>query len=184
MRVRWYRRLIAGSSALPAADLLSRFVIDVDGFQHRDLRVRWPRRRRGHRGARDHATRDARSTRPPGSPSAAALLTSATLVPALAYRAARHQLRRQGQARATLVDELVEALDSATEPALAGRTERAPAAGSTRLRQDLEAIAGRDAVAAAIAEGLGSARRGRDAIGGAAGQHGSWSRSGSARSRC
>ena len=42
VRVRWYRRLIAGATELPAADLLSRFVIDVDELQHRDLRVRWP----------------------------------------------------------------------------------------------------------------------------------------------
>ena len=42
LRVRWYRRLIAGNTELPAADLLSRFVIDVDELQHRDLRVRWP----------------------------------------------------------------------------------------------------------------------------------------------
>src|SRR5262249_17408341 len=44
VRVRWYGRLVGTGvgSRLAAADLLSRFVSDVDELQHRDVRVRGP----------------------------------------------------------------------------------------------------------------------------------------------
>ena len=163
VRVRWYRRLIAGNTELPAADLLSRFVIDVDELQHRDLRVRWP--------AAVAATAVLTTTLlatlihpPAGLILGAGLATSATLVPALALLSARHQLRRQGTARAALVDELVEALDCAPELALAGRTDQ-------RLQRldaasgDLAHIARRDAAAAALTQGLSTLVAGATLIG-------------------
>jgi thiol reductant ABC exporter CydC subunit len=154
IRVRWYRRLIASSTELPAADLLSRFVIDVDELQHRDLRVRWPA---AVALVSALATAGlATAIHPPaGLFLATGLAVAATIVPALAYRAARRQLRRQSQARAKLVDELVEALDSATELALAGRTQER-LDRLDRASQDLKTIADRDAAAAAIAQGLGT----------------------------
>jgi thiol reductant ABC exporter CydC subunit len=163
LRVHWYRRLISGANDLPAADLLSRFVIDVDELQHRDLRVRWP--------AAVAATAVLTTTvlatlihPPAGLIAGVGLTVSATLVPALAHLSARHQLRRQGSARAALVDELVEALDSASELALAGRTQerlnRLDAASD-----DLTTIARRDAAAAALAQGLGTLVAGATLIG-------------------
>jgi thiol reductant ABC exporter CydC subunit len=154
IRVRWYRRLIASSTELPAADLLSRFVIDVDELQHRDLRVRWPAAVALVSALATSGL--ATAIHPPaGLFLATGLAVAATIVPALAYRAARRQLRRQSQARAKLVDELVEALDSATELALAGRTQER-LDRLDRASQDLKTIADRDAAAAAIAQGLGT----------------------------
>ena len=163
VRVRWYRRLIAGSTELPAADLLSRFVIDVDELQHRDLRVRWPA---AVAAIAALATAGLATAIHPtaGLLLATGLAIAATIVPALAYRAARRQLRRQSQARAKLVDELVEALDSATELALAGRTQQR----LDRLdhaSNHLTAIARSDAAAAAIAQGLGTLVAGATLIG-------------------
>ena len=163
LRVRWYRRLIAGRSELPAADLLSRFVIDVDELQHRDLRVRWPAAVAVVAALTTSAIATAILPRA-GLILAAGLATAATLVPALAHLAARRQLRRQGAARAALVDELVEALDSAPELALAGRApERL--ARLDRASADLTAIAQRDTSAAALAQGLGTLVAGATLVG-------------------
>ena len=163
LRVRWYRRLIAGANELPAADLLSRFVIDVDELQHRDLRVRWP--------VAVAATAVLTTTLlatlihpAAGLILGSGLLTSATLVPALAHLSARHQLRRQGSARAVLVDELVEALDSAPELALAGRTQER-LHRLDKASEDLTTIARRDAAAASVAQGLGTLVAGATLIG-------------------
>ena len=153
----------AHASDLPAADLLSRFVIDVDELQHRDLRVRWPAAIAA--TAIVTTTLLATAIHPPaGLVLGAGLVTSATLVPALAYLSARHQLRRQGGARAALVDELVEALDSAPELALAGRTQER-LARLDAASDDLTRIARRDAAAAALAQGLGTLVAGATLIG-------------------
>ena len=183
VRVRWYRRLIASAAELPAADLLSRFVIDVDELQHRDLRVRWPAAVAAiaalataglataiHPPAGlDPRRPDSRSPRPssPRSP-------TEPRVASCAVKAKRAP---------TLVDELVEALDSATELALAGRTQER----LDRLdhaSNHLTAIARSDAAAAAHRPGPRHARRRRDPDRGPARQHAARARAGSARSPC
>jgi thiol reductant ABC exporter CydC subunit len=146
----------AGGDRTPApgaADLLSRFVVDVDELQHRDVRVRWPVRVAA--VAALAATGFATAILPAaGLALGAGLLVAATVVPGVSWLTARSALRRQGAARAALVDELVEALDAAPQLALAGR-------GPERLAQidrasaRLARIGRRDAAAAAAAQGLG-----------------------------
>ena len=155
LRVRWYRRLIASpASTLPAADLLSRFVVDVDELQHRDLRVRWPALVALVSSLATTAI--AVAILPvAGLVLGAGLLVAATVVPGVAYVSARRGLRRQGAARAALIGELVEAMDGAQRFAVSGR-------GPERLERldraadDLAAIGRRDATAAALAQGLGT----------------------------
>ena len=164
LRVRWYLRLIGTNRhGLPAADLLSRFVIDVDELQHRDLRVRWP--------AIVGAVAAVATTAIAGAilPLAglvlgAGLFLAGTLVPGLAYLSARHGLRRQGAARGALVDELVEAMDAATPLALAGRA-RERLNRLDRASADLSSIGRKDAAAAALAQGLGVLVSGATLIG-------------------
>ncbi len=164
LRVRWYRRLIArpranaspggDGAALPAADLLSRFVVDVDELQHRDVRVRGPLLVAV--VASLTATALAAAVLPAaGLVLGAGLLLGGVVPTALAFVAARGALRRQGAERAALVDELVEAMDAAPQLALAGRGPERLAridAASGRLTR----IARRDAAAGAVAQGLGT----------------------------
>ncbi|MDO8209038.1 thiol reductant ABC exporter subunit CydC [Conexibacter sp. CPCC 206217] len=170
LRVRWYRRLVAepgrdrrGATALPAADLLSRFVVDVDELQHRDVRVRQPLVVAG--AAAAVTTVLAAVILPAaGLVLGGGMLIAGTVVPALAYLAARGELRRQGDARAALVDELVEAIDAAPQLALAGRAgERL--ARIDRASAELTRIGRRDAAAAALAQGLGTLLAGAALIG-------------------
>ncbi|MDA0160283.1 thiol reductant ABC exporter subunit CydC [Solirubrobacter ginsenosidimutans] len=164
LRVRWYRQLIAGPGrALPAADLLSRFVIDVDELQHRDLRVRWPAAVAAVAAA--VTTAIAVAILPlAGLVLGTGLGVAGTVVPGLAYLSAREGLARQGAARGALVDELVEAMDAAPQLALAGRVPQ-------RLRRlddasaELSKIGRRDAGAAALAQGLGVLVAGATLIG-------------------
>lgn len=141
-------------AALPAADLLSRFVVDVDELQHRDVRVRGPVLVAV--VASLTATALAAVVLPAaGLTLGAGLLLGATVAPAFAFAAARGALRRQGEARAALVDELVETMDAAPQLALAGRgAERVARIDAASAR--LSRIARRDAAAAAVAQGLGT----------------------------
>lgn len=187
VRVEWYDRLVAGASrptaasrpdtgaaqagrtpAGPAsapgtADLLSRFVVDVDELQHREVRVRWPVAVAVVAGVA--ATGFAVAILPAaGAVLGGGLLVAATVVPGVAWLAARGALRRQGAARAALVDELVEAIDAAPQLALAGRTDERLArldAASTALSR----IGRRDALAAASAQGLGALVSGATLVG-------------------
>jgi thiol reductant ABC exporter CydC subunit len=153
----------AAAAALPAADLLSRFVVDVDELQHRDVRVRGPLVVAV--VAAVATTALALVILPvAGLVLAGGLLFAGTVVPGLAYASARAALRRQGAARAALVDELVEAMDAAPQLALAGR------AGERLARidgasDDLARIGRRDAAAAAVAQGLGTLVAGATLIG-------------------
>jgi thiol reductant ABC exporter CydC subunit len=153
----------AGGAALPAADLLSRFVVDVDELQHRDVRVRGPVVVAAVAAAA--ATGLAALILPLAAlVLGGGLLVAGTLVPGLAYVSARTALRRQGAARAALVDEFVEAMDAAPQLALAGR-------GGERLgRIDnasaaLARIGRRDAVAGALALALGTLAAGATLLG-------------------
>ena len=157
LRVDWYRRLVAQPpqpSAPAAADLLSRFVTDVDELQHRDVRVRTPALVAV--AASLVATALAAVILPAaGLVLGGGLLLAGTLVPGVAFLAARGALRRQGAARAALTDELAEAMDAAPQLAVAGR------AGERLARIDaataaLARIGRRDAAAAAAAQGLGA----------------------------
>ncbi|MBB4662331.1 amino acid ABC transporter ATP-binding/permease protein [Conexibacter arvalis] len=142
------------SGAVPgAADLLSRFVVDVDELQHRDVRVRWPVGVAA--VAALAATGFATAILPvAGLALGGGLLVAATVVPAAAYLAARGALRRQGAARAALVDELVEAIDAAPQLALAGRApERLARLDGASAA--LSRIGRRDALAASAAQALG-----------------------------
>lgn len=164
LRVRWYRRLVASPAAeLPAADLLSRFVVDVDELQHRDLRVRWPVIVALVAAV---ATAAIAAVILPlaGLVLGGGMLVAATIVPGVAYFSARRGLRRQGAARAAMIDELVEAMDGAHRFALAGRTEERLARLDERA-EDLAAIGRRDAAAAALAQGLGTLVAGATLIG-------------------
>ena len=165
LRVRWYARLVGSGvvSRLPAADLLSRFVVDVDELQHRDVRVRGPVLVAV--VATTATTVLATLILPlAGLVLGGGLMLAATLVPALAYAAARGALKRQGAARAALVDELVEALDAAPQLALAGRAgERLARIDDTSAQ--LTRIGRRDAAAAALAQGLGTLIAGATLIG-------------------
>ncbi|MDR9370929.1 ATP-binding cassette domain-containing protein [Conexibacter sp. JD483] len=181
LRVGWYRRLIArprrdlrtfdpvrggqrsaghdggpagDAAALPAADLLSRFVVDVDELQHRDVRVRGPLLVA--LVASLTATALAAVVLPvAGMVLGAGLLAGAIVPSALAFVSARGALRRQGEERAALVDELVETMDAAPQLALAGRgAERLGRLDAASAR--LSRIARRDAAASALAQGLGT----------------------------
>lgn len=157
LRVAWYRRLVARpptAGAPAAADLLSRFVNDVDELQHREARVAIPATVAV--VASLGATAVAALILPAaGVALGAGLLVAGTVVPATAYLAAHRALRRQGAARAALADELTEALDAAPQLAIAGRAPerlaRLDAASAALTR-----IARRDAAGAALAEGLGT----------------------------
>ncbi|MDW5597159.1 thiol reductant ABC exporter subunit CydC [Conexibacter stalactiti] len=184
LRVRWYRRLVGGApesaqaaprsaraaprsagaapqsaqaartGTLSAADLLSRFVVDVDELQHRDVRVRGPVLVAV--VASVAAVALAVAILPvAGLVLGGGLFVAATLVPAVAFAAARGALRRQGAARAALVDELVEAMEAAPQLALAGHGPERVARlddASAALGQ----IGRRDAATAALAQGLGT----------------------------
>jgi len=152
-----------GASAPGAADLLSRFVVDVDELQHREVRVRWPVAVALVAGVA--ATGFAVAILPAaGAVLGGGLLVAATVVPGVAWLAARGALRRQGAARAALVDELVEALDAAPQLALAGRT-RERLARLDAASAGLARIGRRDALAAAVAQGLGALVSGATLVG-------------------
>ena len=165
LRRRFFGRLVplvpGGIPGERRAELLSRFVADVDRLQDLYLRALAPPLVALLAGL---ASVGAAAIMLPaaGAVLALALAVSALAVPVLARRAARSAGRRQAGARAALATDVVEIVAGAPEIALAGREDdwlrRASASGSLLAR-----LQTRDALAAGTADGLGTSA----AIGGA-----------------
>ena len=156
--------LVPGSlRGLRGADLLSRFVADVDRLQDLYLRVLLPPLIVI--GTMLVAGLTAGLVTPlAGAVLVAAMLLGATAVPWTVAAVARSAGRRQAAARATLATEFVEAVDGAAELALLGqsqaRLQRLAAADD-----ELAGLARRDAVAGGLATALGSAVSGLALVG-------------------
>jgi ATP-binding cassette subfamily C protein CydC len=159
LRVRFYRRLAplapAGLRHYRSADLLSRFVADVDSLQHLFLRALAPPLVAV--GAIVVAVGVAAAILPVAAVVLAlALLLAASAVPAIGWLVIRRSGRRQAPVRAELTQELVELLRGAPELAVYGGTEdqrRHVLDADARLTR----IARRDALASGLTGGLGMA---------------------------
>lgn len=147
--------LVPGSLPhLRTADLLSRFVADVDQLQDLYLRVLLPPLAAA--GAIVACGVVAGLVQPFAAVVlVAALVLGATVVPWLSAAAARSAARRQAAARAQLAAELVEALDGAAELAVLGQS-RSRLVRLAAASRALTAIVRRDAVAGGLATALGS----------------------------
>jgi thiol reductant ABC exporter CydC subunit len=161
-----FRRLVplapADLGARPG-DLLSRFVADTNTLQDLHPRAIIPLAAAAVVGV--GAALAAWSILPAAALVVVATLAlGATLVPWVSARVAAQAARRQSSARAELTAELVETIDGAPDLVLAGRAH-------DRLRsleqadRRLGAIARKDAVAASLAQGLGSALVGLGVVG-------------------
>ena len=159
MRQRFFRRLVplvpGGIPGGRRAELLSRFVADVDRLQDLYLRALGPPLVAAASGVVCVAV--AAVVLPAaGVVLAVALAVSALAVPLLARHTARAAGHRQAAARAALATDVVEIVAGAPEIALAGREDdwlrRASASGAALAR-----VQARDALAAGTAEGLGTA---------------------------
>lgn len=156
LRLLFFRRLVplvpGGLRGERRADLLSRFVADVDRLQDLYLRALSPPLVALVASAVSVAAA-ALLLPAAGLALAVALGLGAIAVPALTRRAARSAGRRQAAARAALATDVVEIVGGAPEIALAGREdewlERAAASSSALAR-----VQARDAVAGGLAEGL------------------------------
>jgi ATP-binding cassette subfamily C protein CydC len=157
LRVRFYRRLAplapAGLRHYRSADLLSRFVADVDSLQHVFLRALAPPLVAV--GAIVVAVGVAAAILPVAAiVLALALLLAASAVPAIGWLVMRRSGRRQAGARAELTEELVELLRGAPELAVYGGAE-----DHRRRVLDADArltgVARRDALASGLTAGLG-----------------------------
>ncbi len=158
LRVSFFRRLVplvpGGLHDRRRADLLSRFVADVDRLQDLYLRALLPPLVALAAGA---ATVAAAAAFLPaaGAVLACGLVVGGLAVPLLTRAAARAAGRRQATARAALATDVVEIVAGAPEIALAGREEdwlaRAESSG-----RELARLQTRDAVATGLAEGLGT----------------------------
>lgn len=145
------------------ADLLSRFVQDVDTLQQLYVRALGPPAIAALTGLL--VVFAAWLVLPAaGLVLAAGLLLAGVGVPAVTARAARRAGRRQGAARAQLSAEILEAADGAAELAACGRAddriERVRAADAALGR-----LAVRDALAGALAAGLGAVVQGATVVG-------------------
>jgi thiol reductant ABC exporter CydC subunit len=158
LRVRFYERLAplapAGLRQYRGADLLSRFVADVDSLQHLFLRALAPPLIAV--GAIVVAVGVAAAILPAAALVLAfALLLAASAVPMIGWLVFRRAGGRQARARSELTEELVELLRGAPELALYGGAEE-------RRRRVLEAdarltaVARRDALASGLTSGLGT----------------------------
>jgi thiol reductant ABC exporter CydC subunit len=158
LRVRFFGRLVplvpGGLDGRRRADLLSRFVADVDRLQDLYLRALSPPLVALAAGV---ATVAAAAAFLPvaGAVLAGGLFVGGLAVPALTRAAARAAGRRQAAARAALATDVVEIVAGAPEIALAGREDdwlgRAAASG-----RELARLQTKDAVATGLAEGLGT----------------------------
>jgi thiol reductant ABC exporter CydC subunit len=158
LRRRFFERLVplvpGAVGELGRADLLSRFVADVDRLQDLYLRALGPPLVAVAAGAASVALAALILPRA-GIALALMLLLGGVLAPALTRRAARAAGRHQAAARAALGADLVELVSGAAEIAVAGREadwiERAErsSAGLARLQR-------RDALSGGLAAGLGS----------------------------
>jgi ATP-binding cassette, subfamily C, bacterial CydC len=157
LRVRFYERLVplapAGLRHFRSADLLSRFVGDVDSLQHLFPRALAPPLVAV--GAIVVAIGVAAAILPAAAlVLALALLLAASVVPAVGWAVTRRSGRRQAGARAELTGELVELLRAAPELAVYGGADE-------RRRRVLEAdarltrLARRDALASGLTGALG-----------------------------
>jgi thiol reductant ABC exporter CydC subunit len=159
LRERFFSRLVplvpSGLPGVGRADLLSRFVADVDRLQDLYLRAIGPVAVAVLAGG---ASVLISSVMQPaaGAVLAAGLLAGGVLVPQLTRLAARSAGRRQAAGRAALTTTIVEATGGAAEIAMAGREhdwiERADSQGARLAR-----IQRGDALAGGLAAGLATA---------------------------
>ncbi len=157
LRVRFFERLaplVPGGLGLRSADLLGRFVADVDGLQHLYLRGLGPPLVAA--ATTSVAVLTAALIYAPAAAALAGVLAVAAIVPPLAAAAvARTAARRQAPARAQLTVQLIEFAQGAGELAVAGRqgewAQRVVAADAELVRAQR-----RDALAAALAAGFGA----------------------------
>ncbi len=158
LRVRWFRALVplvpGGLPGLRRGEVLSRFVADVDRLQDLYLRALGPPLVA--LATIVLATAAAAIIHLPAAlPLLVMLLAAAVLVPLATRSAARAAGRRQAPARAALTIDLVEIVAGAPELAVAGREgdwiARADGHGA-----DLARLQVRDALAGAVAAGLGT----------------------------
>lgn len=166
LRRRFFARLVplvpGGLGNLPRAEILSRFVADVDRLQDLYLRAIGPLAVALLAGAGAVAVAAA-IWLPAAGVLAAFLLLAATVVPIVTRAAARSAGRRQGPARARLAAATVEALAGAREIAVAGR-EAEWIDAVDRSSSKLARIQLRDAVAGGIGAGLSTALAGGAAL--------------------
>ena len=156
--------LVPGSlGSVRGADLLSRFVADVDRLQDLYLRVLLPPLIAV--GTMVVAGVTAGVVSPlAGAVLAAAMLLGATAVPWAVSAVARSAGRRQQAVRAELATEFVESIDGSAELALLGRSQER----LSRLQaidDELSRLIRRDAVAGGLATALGSVVSGLGLIG-------------------
>jgi len=158
LRARCYARLAPlVPASLPgrrAGDLLTRFVGDVDALQ--DLYVRALTPPVVALATIVVAAGAAAVVAPAvGLALGVTLALAAIVLPLATGLAVRGAARRQGPLRSALTNELVEALDGAAELAVLGQTDTR-LARLDALDRDLGRAAGRDALAAGLATGLGT----------------------------
>jgi ATP-binding cassette subfamily C protein CydC len=157
LRVRFYERLAplapAGLRQYRSANLLSRFVADVDSLQHLFLRALAPPLIAV--GAIVVVVGVAAAILPAAALVLAfALLLAASAVPAIGWLVTRRSGQRQAPARSELTEELVELLRGAPELAVYGGADdhrRRVLEADARLT----AVARRDALASGVTGGLG-----------------------------
>jgi thiol reductant ABC exporter CydC subunit len=145
------------------ADLLSRFVQDVDTLQQLYVRALAPPAIAVLTGALV-ITATWLVLPVAALVLAAGLLLAATAVPAATARAARHAGRRQGAARALLSTEILEAAEGSAELAACGRA-RDRVARIVGADRTLARLALRDALAGSLAGGLGTLVQGATVAG-------------------
>jgi thiol reductant ABC exporter CydC subunit len=166
LRRRFFARLAplvpAGLPGMRRADVLSRFVGDVDALQDLYLRGLAPPLIAACTIA---AALTAAALILPAAAAALALplVAGALAVPALAAATASRAGRRQAAARATLTAELLEVVEAGAELAVCG-AETARLERVRRADRRLAALARRDALAAALGTGCGAALPGLAAI--------------------
>jgi ATP-binding cassette, subfamily C, bacterial CydC len=166
LRRRFYDRLVplvpGGLPGLGRADLLSRFVADVDRQQDLYLRAIGPVAVALVAGAGSLLVAFLMAPAA-GAVLAVGLLAGGVLVPLLTRAAARAAGRRQAAARAALTTTIVEVAGGAAELAMAGR-EREWIDRADREGAALARIQRRDALAGGLAGGLTTALTGLTAV--------------------
>ena len=167
LRRRFFARLVplvpAGLPGVGRADLLSRFVADVDRLQDLYLRAIAPVAVAVIAGAASVLIAFAMAPAA-GAVLAAGLLAGGIAVPWLTRAAARAAGRRQAADRAALTATVVEVAGGAAEIAMAGR-ERDWIERAERQGERLARIQRRDALAGGLAGGLMTAVTGLTAVG-------------------
>ncbi len=162
LRVRFFERLVGlvpgRLRALSSGDLLTRFVGDVDTLSDLYLRTLIPSLVALATIA--GASIAAWAMLPEAGPAVlGSLLVAAIALPCLGAAVAASSGRRQAGVRARMTGELIETIDGSAELVLAGRAgERIARLGA--IDSELARLARRDALACALATGLGSALTG------------------------